>query len=166
MIMAAQIFPRCAQGHVPQYPVQFIAHEQDCHVEPRRGAGRPRKYPDGYKQRYQYKRGGARRGAKWDVELIREELGKYGPFEYRGEKLYPLAWIAATLRKHRKTILIQVKREGLPYVLTGRGRYGLACVREAEARHLLDVVNFRVRNVSKGHESRQVSESKGNGWFT
>jgi len=61
--------------------------------------------------------------------------------------LYPLAWIGAAIKKHPKTIWRQVKREHLRYILApGRGK-GIACVREAEAKHLLDVVNFKERNV-------------------
>jgi len=137
-------FYRCGRCHVPVWKEEFQTHRAGCTGKGRRG--RPRKYPIGYNPPRKYQHGGMRRGWRWSLEVFWEQIGRYGTLEYRGERLYPLAWIGAAIKKHPKTIWRQVKRERLPYILApGPGR-GIACVREAEAKYILDVVNFRARN--------------------
>lgn len=63
------IFPCCAVCRQPQYPELLPAHQALCTASPP-GAGRPRKYPYGYRADYRppsdHSWGGARRGKRWE----------------------------------------------------------------------------------------------------
>lgn len=63
-------FPRCPRCQQPQYPELLDCHVALCGDAPYTGAGRPRKYPRGYKADYRppalHGWGGARRGERWE----------------------------------------------------------------------------------------------------
>ncbi len=139
-------FPRCSACDLPLYdtPTAKAEHEPMC-PGPQRRRGRPRKYPVGYTPRYTYPRGGARKGWKWRLAKLDEAMGHSMALRYRGENLYPLAWVGARYKISAQGLYRRVRRAGIPYVLApGRAR-GVACLPESSLTLLLELVLFKSR---------------------
>jgi hypothetical protein len=156
------VFPRCARCRVPQYPELLGCHEALCQAEPYKGAGKPRKYPIGYKADYRppaiHGWGGARRGERWEWERVggavervgRTDRGRdarhpcVGRERLKDEEYYPIPYVCGVLQKHRRTVRRYLHSYQIPYVIRSHHTGMMAYISRSNLVRLLDIVVNRV----------------------